>query len=328
MRFTRRSIIRTNTSLQFVRAQDAFSFGNVALAMNPLGFNRVEPGTFRGQQARQDAHPPAGLLDRLIVAAHPSANHLTLVPRGVIPDQYESRNRLRRQLLATRGQEVDGDRADGTTVDKAQEHLVGMLLTATQQHSITGQGFRINLLFAACEFLQPSHVILIYPAMLIGLSQPTPPDLIEETERPGRMGQHQTDQAIPSGFFPDVVRIRTGDPVFGSFPANAQLAKRIVDGFSAHQSAGDAYLHAHLSCQIERPNAGVFAKVPRTLVQQRTQLFTPLSVEDLMGRVRARGFGLERSQSSLVKIVNGVAKRLIGTADETGNGDRRLSLST
>src|SRR5713226_5733480 len=215
MRFTRRSIIGTNTSLQFICTQDAISFGNVALAMNPLGLNRVEPGTFRGQQARQDAHTPAGLLDRLMVAAHPSANHLPLVPRGVIPDQHESRNRLRRKLLATRGQEVDGDRADGTPIDKAQEHLVGRLGTTTQQHSITGQCFWISVFFPAFEFLQPSPVILIYPAMLIGLSQPAPPDLIEETERPGRMGQYQTDQAIPSGFFPSGQRTRGS----GSRPA-------------------------------------------------------------------------------------------------------------
>src|SRR6266566_2197684 len=154
--------------------------------MNPLGVNRVEPGTFRGQQARQDAYTLAGLLDGLIVAAHPSANHLTLVPRGVIPDQHESRNRWRGKLLATGGQEVDGDRADGTAIDKAQEHLVGRLGTATQQHSITGQCFWISVLFPAFQFLQPRPLITIDPAMLIGLSQPTPPDLIEETEGPVR----------------------------------------------------------------------------------------------------------------------------------------------
>ncbi len=156
--------------------------------MNPLGFNWIEPGTFGGQQARQKAYTLAGLLDGLIVAAHPSANHLTLVPRGVIPDQHESRNRLRGQLLATRGQEVDGDRADGTPIDKAQEHLVGRLGTATQQHSRTGQCFWLRVLFPAFQFLQPSPVIPVYPAMLIGLSQPAPPDLIEETKRPGRVG--------------------------------------------------------------------------------------------------------------------------------------------
>ncbi len=70
------------------------SFGDLPLAMDPLWLNRVKPGTFGGPQARQDAHPLASLLDRLIVAAQPGANHLTLVPGGVVPDQDENRDRL------------------------------------------------------------------------------------------------------------------------------------------------------------------------------------------------------------------------------------------
>ena len=144
--------------------------------MNPLGLNRVQPGAFRGQQARQYAHALAGLLDRLIVATHPGANRLTLVPRGVIPDQHESWDRLRCKLFAARLQEVDGDSTDGTPIDKTQEHLISKLGTATQQHSIAGQCFWINVLFASFQFLQPSFVSSIYPAMLIGLSQPAPPN--------------------------------------------------------------------------------------------------------------------------------------------------------
>src|SRR2546428_10889766 len=98
-----------------------------------------------------------------------------------------------------------------TPIPKAQNHLVGRLAPATQQHPITGQRFRIRVLFAQLQFLQPRHVIFLRPAMVIGLSHPAPPDLIKETKRPAWMGPHQTDQAIPAGFFPDGVGIRTGD---------------------------------------------------------------------------------------------------------------------
>src|SRR5438270_12295653 len=104
-----------------------------------------------------------------------------------------------------------------------------MRWTAAQQHSITSQGFGIGILFAAFEFLQPSHVVLIHPAVLIRLSQSTPPDPIEETERPRRMGPHHTDQAIPSRSFPDGVVIGSAAPVLGTFPADAELAERIAD---------------------------------------------------------------------------------------------------
>src|SRR6266478_667116 len=87
MRFARTSVIGTNASFQFVSTQDAVSFGDLPFAMDPLRLNGVEPGAFRGQQTRQDAHTPPCLLDGLIVAVDPGANSLTLVPRGVVPDQ-------------------------------------------------------------------------------------------------------------------------------------------------------------------------------------------------------------------------------------------------
>src|SRR5947208_2911585 len=110
------------------------------------------------------------------------------MPGGGIPDQDESADRLRCEFLATRGQKVDGDRADGTTIHKPQEHLIIVRWPAAEQHSIAGQRFGIRVLFSAFQFLQPSPVILLDPAMLIGLSQPTPPDLIKKTERPRGMG--------------------------------------------------------------------------------------------------------------------------------------------
>src|SRR6266446_639610 len=45
-----------------------------------------------------------------------------------------------------------------------------------------------------------------------------------------------------------------------------------------------------------------------------------------MGRVRPRGFGLQRGEPSLVKIVDGVANRLVIAAKGPGNGRSRLPL--
>ena len=89
-----RSVCGTKAFVQFAVAQNMISFADLPLAMDPLWLNRVKPGTFGGQQASQDEHTLASLLDRLIVGALPSANHLTLVPGGVVPDQDENRDRL------------------------------------------------------------------------------------------------------------------------------------------------------------------------------------------------------------------------------------------
>ncbi len=90
MRLLRTAVIGAHTSFQFLSTQDAVSFGNIAFAVNPLWFNRVEPGTFRGQEARENAYTQACLLDRLVMVAEPSSNDLAFVPGGVIPDQYKS----------------------------------------------------------------------------------------------------------------------------------------------------------------------------------------------------------------------------------------------
>src|SRR5712691_12161316 len=113
------------------------------------------------------------------------------------------------------------------------------------------------------------------------------------------MGQNQADQAVPAGFFPDVVGIRAGDPVFGPLPTDSQLGQRIVDALPAHPSAGNAHLDTYLGSQLKRPDTRVEAKGAWTLVQQRTQPFAPLGIEDLMGGVGPRGFGLQCSQTAL-----------------------------
>ncbi len=62
-------------------------------------------------------------------------------------------------------------------------------------------------------------------------------------------------------------------------------------------------------------------------MQESAEPFASLGIEDLMGRVWSRGFGLERGESSLVKIGNRVPNRLLMAADQTRNCWRCLSLS-
>ena len=62
-------------------------------------------------------------------------------------------------------------------------------------------------------------------------------------------------------------------------------------------------------------------------MQERTQPFAPLGIEDLMGGVRPRGFGLQRGRPSLVKIVDGVANGLVVAAKVMGYRRCRLPFS-
>jgi hypothetical protein len=119
MRLLRTAIIGTDPSFQLLSTQNTVSFRNIAFAMNPLRLDWVEPRAFGGQEARENTHALPGLLDRSVMALEPGTNNLTFVPRGVIPDEHKSCDRLCSQMLATGSQKVNRDRADWTTVDEA-----------------------------------------------------------------------------------------------------------------------------------------------------------------------------------------------------------------
>lgn len=87
MGFIRTTKVGTDALRQLTSRKQAIEFHDVALGMDPFGFNRVQPGTLGRQQERQDAHAFARLLDLLIVRPYPGPYGLALMPGGVIPDQ-------------------------------------------------------------------------------------------------------------------------------------------------------------------------------------------------------------------------------------------------
>src|SRR5262249_40401021 len=89
MGFMGTAIDRTYTVRQFRSGEQAVRLRDLALAMHPLGFNRVEPRTLAGQEAGDQAHALAGLLDLPIVLAQPGAHDLAIMPGGIVPDQQD-----------------------------------------------------------------------------------------------------------------------------------------------------------------------------------------------------------------------------------------------
>jgi len=127
------------------------------------------------------------------VQPNPGTNLLTLVPRGVVPDQQQAVDALRCQPLARPRQKVDRDRTDWPPTDKAQQHLVDLLRSAAQQQPIAGQRLGIAVILGSFEFLEVCKSVGVAPAMLIWLGQSAPPDFIGEAERPGRVIGRQPD---------------------------------------------------------------------------------------------------------------------------------------
>src|SRR5215471_15761233 len=73
----------TNAFSQLLGREHSIRLHDGLLRMDPLRFNRVEPGALCGEQERQDTYPLTRPLDLLIVGADPGAHGLALMPGGI-----------------------------------------------------------------------------------------------------------------------------------------------------------------------------------------------------------------------------------------------------
>ena len=140
--------------------------------MHPLGFNRIEPGTFAGQ-VKHEQTTPAFALDTAVVCADPLTNLLTGVPRRIVPNQNERTFALSRLVLGDPVQILTSDFTDRTFRHKAQEHLV----FKGQIDSVTREGFAIRIVFRRHRFHQ-AQGFMVTPTVQRRLGKATPPDFV------------------------------------------------------------------------------------------------------------------------------------------------------
>jgi hypothetical protein len=208
MSFIRTVKVGTNPLGQLRGGEQAVGFDHGPLAMDPFGFNGIEPGTLFGQKHRQDPPAFARQLDLLVMFTDPGAHPLTIMPGSILPDHQPGGLALSLKLLAAPVQKWRGNVADRTAIDKAQGHLVSkrsITRPALPQHSITGQRFRIRIGFLPLLLDKANRIIATLPGKRVGQREATPPDLVEETDRPGGnllLLRRPTQQSVTCCFFP------------------------------------------------------------------------------------------------------------------------------
>ena len=160
------------------------------LAVNPLGLDRVEPGTFDGQFAGHNPYPACSF-GLPMVSVDPRPHLVRTVPRGVIPDQQQGTLPFSGQALTEPGQIRRRHVRDGATRDKAQPPLRRVLA----QQPIASQCFggRIGLRDTA---LLPTHGRGVCPSIHLRLMEPAPPALIQVAQHPRRLLRRQADQPV------------------------------------------------------------------------------------------------------------------------------------
>src|SRR6266700_2132126 len=232
MRFIRTAKVGTDPLRQLASGQHPVVLDYVALGMHPFGFDRIEPGTLRGQQERQNPHALACLFDLLIVLANPAANGLTLMPGGVIPDQEPVGLALFEQALAAPLQELGRDGAHWSSRHKPQPGLRTVRLFGVSllpKNPITGQRLGIWVVLAPWLLHQAHQLILRLPGVDLGQRKATPPDFIAKADGPTRLLAGPSNQAVPRVFF-SVRANNAGEQQQPSAPQAKRDRPRACDG--------------------------------------------------------------------------------------------------
>ena len=168
MGFVRASEVSTDPFSQLLSRKQPIVLNHVALSMNSLWLNGIEPGALRGQKERQNAHSFSALSHLLVVLTNPGAHLLAHMPGGIIPDQEPVALALGGQPLTTVVQKLGGDGAHWTPGDKTQPHLVSLRLLwgpLLPQHAIAGQRFGVGIFLLPGLLHQAHGMVLLLPGV-------------------------------------------------------------------------------------------------------------------------------------------------------------------
>ena len=201
MGFMRTSIIGTDPLSHLLCSQHTDGFHDGPLPMDPLGLKRIQPGTFTGQHARDDAHAPPDLLDVVMVGTQPRPYQPACVPRRVVPHQQQGALAQGGQALAAPGQQLAGQCTHGLACGTPEPERLRHCGGGPQQRAIAGEGIGVGILVCQGFFHQAQRALVGRPGVPGRLCEATPPDFIANAEPPLGMGGRQADQAIAPFFF-------------------------------------------------------------------------------------------------------------------------------
>ena len=198
----------TDAGCDFLSGEQTSRLDDIALSMNPVRLNPVEPRTFGGQVADHDAYALPLLLNRSIVCPDPVAHLFADVPGGIVPNHDQCGLVQFFQLLAAPSQVLDGDGTKRAVLNKAQPDLFwqGFERSRTRyQQAIAGQRLGVQISRGHGLFNQTQRFALCSPGMQAGLSYPTPPDFILKTQGVFRRVLGEFNQSITVSFFADML---------------------------------------------------------------------------------------------------------------------------
>jgi uncharacterized membrane protein len=196
MRFMRASRIGTHALGHLLRRQHVGRVDHGAFPMGPLRLERVQPGAFTRQPARDEAPAPARLCDVAVMRTQPRPSSPAFVPRGVIPHQQQGVRAQHGQAVAAPRPKRERQRTHRLTHGKSAPELFRRHSGGAQQQARAGPGRGLGIIVGRRVFDRTQRALGRRPGGHRRLGQATPPDFIAEAEHPFGMGRRQADEPV------------------------------------------------------------------------------------------------------------------------------------
>src|SRR5215207_886103 len=188
----------TDSVGEFVGAQQTVGLYNLALAVDPLGLDGVQPRALLWQQAAYDSHSFAALSDLAVMFTEPPPDLFGDVPAGVVPDEKQDLLASRFELFATPMKELCRYGTHGPPVHEPQPRIVEF----RQVEPVTGDGFRLGIILGDRLLDEAHRLAFLGPATQGRQGLSAPPALILKTHRPGLgVGLGYAHQSVAPPFF-------------------------------------------------------------------------------------------------------------------------------
>src|SRR5215207_4637143 len=197
-------VVRTVENLansvgKLVCSEKSVGFDHLALAVNPLRFDGVQPRALLRKQATDDPYPLTALFDSAVVGTEPTPHLFGDVPTGVVPDENENLLANGFQLSHAPLQKARRYRRNRPPVHEPDPPPI----ESGQVESVTAYGFRsfAGVVLGDRPLDEARGLALLGPGVERGQGHPAPPALLQEAHRPLGVGSGDFHQSVAPPFF-------------------------------------------------------------------------------------------------------------------------------
>jgi hypothetical protein len=196
-------VVRTIENLansvgKLVCSEKSFGFDHLALAVNPLRFDGVQPRALLRKQPTDDPYPLTALFDSAVVGTEPTPQLFGELPRSVVPDENENLLANALELSHAPLEKARPYRRNRPSVHESDPRFIDLW----QIKSVAGYGLRLGIVLCDRPLDEARGLALLGEGVERGQGHPAPPALLQETNRPGLgVGSSHFHQSVASSYF-------------------------------------------------------------------------------------------------------------------------------